>query len=79
MATRLFCQVKISLCRCPLDPMLKEQHPFLVATTYVEGTTYFLVATSLMHKQTSVTDHSNLGLAEMDKTFLSIPQSCKIC
>ncbi len=42
----------------PLDVMLRELHPFLVVTTsYVEGTTYciFLVATSLMCKQTNVT------------------------
>ncbi len=36
----------------PRDAMLRERHPFLVATTsYVEGTTYFS------------RDHSNPGLS----------------
>ncbi len=36
--------------------MLRERHPFLVATTsYVEGTTYFSPDQSLMCKQTYVT------------------------
>ncbi len=55
----------------PRDALLRERHPFLVAmTSYVEGTThFFLVATSLMRKQT-VRDHSNPGLSEMDNFFL---------
>ncbi len=54
----------------PRDVMLRERHPFLVATTsYVEGTTYF----SRGHKfnmLTNLRDHSNPGLSEMDKTCI---------
>ncbi len=46
---------------------------FIVALrSYVEGTT----SISSICKQTCVTI-ANLGLSEMDKTFLSIPQSRK--
>ncbi len=42
----------------PRDAMLREQHPFLVATTsYVEGTTY------------QPSDHSKPGLSEMDSVI----------
>ncbi len=51
--------------------MLREQHPFVVAmTSYASYEQHiFLMNMSLMRKQTYLLD--------MDKTFLSIPQSSK--
>ncbi len=66
VATRSFCRGNNLLLSWPRDVkswpqdlLLREQH-------------IFLVARSLMRKH--LCDH-NLGLSEMDKTFLSIPRS----